>query len=207
MGDLDAWASFVQRHNQLVFRVARSIVKDDAEAEDIVQETYIRAYMHLADFRGPQGLRAWLARIATNEALMRLRRNRRVAHLEDVDQASFADPDANRTRDSASPEASLMRGQVTELIEAAVDALPEEFRPVFMLRNIQQLSTRETAECLGVPESTVKTRLHRANKLVRENIGEQLDMGQPGAFEFGGQRCARVAERVLARIKVLRSRP
>ncbi|MGD8617490.1 MAG: RNA polymerase sigma factor [Gammaproteobacteria bacterium] len=203
-GDLDTWASTIQRHNQRLYRLARSILRDDAEAEDVVQETYVRAYLRLGEFRGPQGFRTWLSRIATNEALMRLRRSRRMVRLDDIDAAALRDAGALPCAEAPSAEAQLMGNELAGLIESAVDALPDEFRPVFALRNLQQLSTRETAECLGVPETTVKTRLHRANRLVRARVSAQIEPGDSGAFGFGGHRCSRLAELVLSRIRALR---
>ena len=199
-GDPKAWEKTLQQNNQFLFRLARSIVKNDIEAEDVVQETYVRAYLKLSDFRGPTGFRSWLARIATNEALMRLRRNRNWQSLEELEETSTSVPQNAQINNDLTPENQAMKKELTTIIENAVDTLPLDFRPVFILRNIQQLSTRETAECLDIPEATVKTRLHRASKLMRSQINQQLDMAESKAFEFAGSRCARITKRTLARI-------
>ena len=203
IGDPEAWLATVKQHNQLLFRLARSIVPSDAAAEDVVQETYVKAYLKLSDFRGPLGFRAWLSRIAINEALMQLRRDRNCVDIDDYNASLMFDVSNSKEQ---TPDGKLMQYELSKVVEAAVDALPNEFRPVFMLRNIQQLSTRETAECLGIPEATVKTRLHRASKLVRTRLSEYINEAEDNAFEFAGKRCARITERVLSRLADLQSR-
>ncbi len=162
-----AFELIMRRHNRRLFRLARSLLRDDAEAEDVLQETYVRAYARLGDLADGQALAAWLARIAANEALGRLRVAARVVSLEDhrargrgdEGEADLADDPAS---DQPGPERRAASGELRRLLEAAVDALPEEFRAVFVLREVEGLSTAEAAACLALRPETVKTRLHRA---------------------------------------------
>lgn len=203
-GDSALFELLMRRHNRLVFHIARSIVLDDAEAEDVVQETYLRAYLHLAEFRGPRGFTTWLTRIATNEALGRVRKARSWTSL---DEAGEVDGDYARAESKGMlmselrrPDDAVSGEQLLRLIEAAVDRLPEEFRVVFMLRAVDQLGIAETAACLGLNRATVKTRFHRARARLRESLGEQLDMAAPDSFSFGGRRCDRIVATVIRRI-------
>ena len=201
-GETAAYELIMRRYNQRLFRIARSILRDDAEAQDAMQEAYVRAYFSLDRFAGPGRLGAWLARITINEALMRKRKQGRTTRLEadgpaDDDMRARGEPAGAPAQE---PEHRLANAQLRQLIEQAVDGLSEEFRTVFVLRAIEQLSVRETAECLDIPEATVKTRFHRARKLVQERLRGQLEAAEMEVFEFAGRRCDAVVSAVLARL-------
>lgn len=205
-GHADAVRVLVRRHNQRLYRVARSILRDDSEAEDVVQETYVRAFTSLSEFRQESSLATWLTRIALNEALGRLRRRRDMVELETLDTTErdraqiipfpLIKPDDN-------PEFSAARQQVRRLIEAAIDKLPEPFRIVFILRDIEELSIEETAVQLGLRSETVRTRLHRAHALLRKTLDAQVASALEDVFAFAGQRCERAAEAVIRRLTIL----
>jgi RNA polymerase sigma-70 factor (ECF subfamily) len=193
----------VRRHNQQLFRVARSILRNDAEAEDVVQATYVSAFTSLAAFRNQSQLATWLTRIALNEALGRLRKARRTVDLEELDMPSRG-RDANLIHFPASvpdPEAEASRNQARRLLERAVDSLPLTFRPVFILRDVQGMNIEETAALLDLKPETVKTRLFRARKLMREAIEKELSGSFSALFPFDGARCASMADRVVAALK------
>ncbi len=207
-GARDAYGAIMQRHNQPLFRVARGILTDDAEAEDVVQETYVRAFAALGTFRGEASLLTWLTRIAINEARGRLRRRKRAAvPLEQVEAAQakgayiVAFPGGQPMEN---PEAEAARSQIRLLLERAVDDLAEPFRLVFILRDVQGCSVEETATLLDVRPETVKTRLHRARKQLRMALHETLETSMRGTFPFLGRRCARITERVLHHLDGLR---
>jgi RNA polymerase sigma-70 factor, ECF subfamily len=204
-GDEGAVRIMVQRHNRRLFRIARAIVKNDAEAEDIVQETYVRAFTSLGSFRGQSALLTWLTRIALNEALGRLRRSRPALPLDELSSAGEVDgarlimfPTAQLPK---SPEAELARSQVRDLLEHAVDGLPESFRIVLILRDIEEMSIEETAALLMIKPETVKTRLHRARKLIRAALSKRLPEAFSELFPFDGKRCANMANRVIDRMR------
>lgn len=194
----------MQRHNRRLYRAARSILNDDAEAEDVVQEAYVRAFTHLDGFRGEAQLSTWLTRIALNEALGRLRRRRTTVGLKDID--AISDQGEARViylpsaRQDSDPEAAAARAEVRRLLERAVDQLPNSFRMVFVLRDIEEMSVEETASHLGLRPETVKTRLHRARRLLREALNKTLASALTDVFPCAGARCARITEAVLERL-------
>ena len=207
-GSEQAYAAIMRRHNGRLFRIARSILKDDAEAEDAVQDTYVRAFLNMEQLRDPANLSGWLLRITTNEALGRLRRQRpTVAFDEIADQEaldgglSAADVGPMRCED---PEASAARHEVQRVLEDAVDGLPTYFRMIFVACAVEQMSITEAAACFGLPANTVKTRLHRARRLLRKSLGAEFAAALPTAFPFAGRRCDRIAARVLARLVATR---
>ncbi len=193
-----AFEQIMRRNNRRLYRLARSIVRDEAEAEDALQEGYLSAYLKLGSWRRAAPLSNWLARIVANEALMRLRRRRPEVGLERL-EAEGAAIDAPLP-DVEDPERAAATRQLRGLLEAAVDALPQEFRSVFVLREIEGLSLRETAAALGIPEATVKTRDFRARRLLKDILGERLAAGFAEAFPFLGARCDRLVARVLERL-------
>lgn len=202
--DSAAFRLIMQRHNRRLFRVARSVLNDDSEAEDVVQEAYVRAFTHLGDFRGDARLSTWLTRIALNEALGRLRHRRPkvdLTHLDRIDEQGESRvilfPAARRDGD---PEAAAARSEVRRLLEQAVDRLPDPFRIVFVLRDIEEMSIEETASQLGLRPETIKTRLHRARRLLRKALDETLSSALVDAFPFAGARCATLTETILERI-------
>jgi len=198
-GEEAAFAAIMRRHNQLLFRTARSIVKSDAEAEEALQEAYLRAWRALSRFRADAKLSTWLVRIVINEALGRLRRTR--APVIPLDTAmNMIEHEGTSLGDAVdgSPDNTAMRAQLRALIEARVDRLPEAFRIVFMLRAVEEMSVREVAEALGIPEATVRTRFHRARALMRESLASEIDVAMADAFAFDGKRCERIVAGVLA---------
>ena len=202
-GEGDAFRVIMQRGNQRLFRVARGVVRDDGEAEDVLQEAYVRAFAAIGGFRGEAGVMTWLTRIVLNEARGRLRRRRPMVGLERIEAAQMDGaevipfPNAFGT---ASPEADAARAQIRGLIEHAVDDLPEAFRIVFIMRDIEECSIEETAANLDLKPETVKTRLHRARRLLREALDARLASTMVEAFPFLGARCGRITEAVLARL-------
>lgn len=191
-GDRDAFVRLLRTYNQRVYRIARSILADDAEAEDAAQEAWVLAWRNLGQFEGRSGFAAWVSRITAREAMARARRRRLVlldgAEEDAMDEAS---PD---------PEHRARQAEARVLLERAIDRLPEHFRAVFVLREIEELSVAETATCLDVAEETVKTRLFRARRLLRGLIGAELEAAAPDVFAFAGERCDRITAAVLGRI-------
>jgi RNA polymerase sigma-70 factor (ECF subfamily) len=203
-GDEAAIRAIVKRNNQRLFRAARAIVRNDAEAEDVVQATYVQAFTNLKTFRAEAQLSTWLTRIALNEALGRVRRRRDFAGLEEIDMQTKAPGGQILPFPSmapADPEAELARSQARHLLEQAVDALPDEFRAVFVLREVECLSTEEAGSLLGIKPETIKTRLHRARRLMRLSIEKQLAGAFSALFPFDGARCADMADHVVAALR------
>ena len=200
--DDQAFRIIMSRYNRRLYRIARGIVRNDSDAEDVVQEAYVKAFMHLADFRGEASLATWLSRITINEALGRLRRKRtrkEVVQIEDQRTQAEIIPFPQMTTQE-DPEKTMAQRQILQLVEQATDNLPENFRLVFITRVIEGMNVEETAEILGIPPETVKTRLHRARKLVREQLDKQIGPVLMDAFPFAGKRCERVTEKVLRRL-------
>ncbi len=204
-GDQRAFELLMRRHNRMLFRAARAILKDDSEAEDALQEAYLSAYRALAGFRGEAQVSTWLARIAINEALGRRRRRKAEAAVIPLEDAT--DPDGELPAGDGTdqqrtlPEFSAMRTEARALMERKIDALPEQFRVVFVLRAIEELSVEETASCLGIPEATVRTRFFRARSLLRESLAREMDSALDEVFAFAGSRCDRIVGAVLARLR------
>jgi len=210
-GDLDAFGQIMRRHNRMLYRAARSILRDDAEAEDCLQSAYLLAYQAIGGFAGQSKLSTWLARIVINEALGRKRRTARrgeVIPFEHVTEYELFPPASGAPSAARpGPEAEAMRHELGLLIERRVDALPEAFRTVFVLRALEELSVEETSALLEIPEATVRTRYFRARSLLRESLARELDMAHDEAFAFAGARCDRIVERVLARLGSSPPRP
>jgi RNA polymerase sigma-70 factor (ECF subfamily) len=200
-GDEAAIRAIIQRHNQRLFRTARAIIRNDAEAEDVVQAAYVQAFTNLAAFRGESQLSTWLTRIALNEALGRMRRRRNTTGLEEIDmQRNAGDGEVVQFPSSLSatdPETELSRSQARHLLERAVDDLPDDFRAVFVLRDVEGMSTDEAASHLGIKPETAKTRLHRARRMMRLSIEKQLSGAFSALFPFDGARCVLMADRVI----------
>lgn len=200
-GDARAFELIMRRHNQLLFRTARSILKSDSEAEDALQDAWLRAWRALDSFRADARLSTWLVRIVANEALGRLRRkSAQVIPLDAAMTSPEPDLQAALTEDSDhGPERFAMRAELRKLLEAGIDDLPEAFRTVFMLRAVEEMETSEIAEALGIPEATVRTRFFRARSLLREGLASRIDVTLSDAFAFDGARCDRIVAGVLAR--------
>jgi RNA polymerase sigma-70 factor (ECF subfamily) len=202
-GERDAFRVIIQRGNQQLFRVARSIVRDDGEAEDVVQEAYARAFAAIGEFRGEASIMTWLTRITLNEARGRLRRRRKMVGLHELEAAQDAGAlimPLPTPPDGANPEVDAARKQIRELIERAIDDLPENFRTVFIMRDVQECNIEETAVSLELKPETVKTRLHRARRLLRRALNEKLAATVTEAFPFLGARCRRITEAALHRL-------
>ncbi|NEJ74008.1 RNA polymerase sigma factor [Rhizobium phaseoli] len=200
IGDEPAIRAIIQRHNQRLFRTARAVIRNDAEAEDVVQASYIKAFINLATFRGEAELSTWLTRITLNEALGRVRARKNTTGLEEIDmQATSASGQIVQFPSSTTdPETELSRSQARHLLEQAVDELPDDFRTIFVLRDVEGMSTNEAASYLGIRAETAKTRLHRARKMMRQSIEKQLSGAFSALFPFDGARCAFMADRVVA---------
>jgi RNA polymerase sigma-70 factor (ECF subfamily) len=201
-GDEQAFERIMRRHNRLLFRTARSVLKSDAEAEDALQEAYLRAWRALATFRAESKLSTWLVRIVINEALGRLRaRGAQVIPLGASAEAE-GPPLAELVEDEPDqrPDRMAMRGEIRRLMEVRIDLLPEVFRTVFMLRAVEELSVDEVALALDLPEATVRTRFFRARGLLREGLSRDVDLATADAFSFDGDRCDRIVKNVIGRI-------
>ncbi|HEX2138621.1 MAG TPA: RNA polymerase sigma factor [Woeseiaceae bacterium] len=199
-GNLEAFAGIIRHHNQRMFRIARSIVTDDAEAMDAVQESFITAYERLEDLKEPQALGVWLARIVRNTALMRLRRNRRYQFMETADLDNVLEMSVPQPHQRL-PEGEVANIQLRRLLEECIDELPEAFRSVFMLRAVEQCSTSATAEILEIEEATVKTRFHRAKRLIQQRLLACFEAAGVGVHEFAGHRCDTIVHNVMQNLR------
>jgi RNA polymerase sigma-70 factor (ECF subfamily) len=200
--DEGAIRAIMQANNRRLYRIARGILRNDSEAEDAVQETYVRAFTHLESFRGDSRLATWLARIAMNEALGRLRRQRQSVDLSTLEarpsSASIIRFPPPITSDD--PEKTMAQREIQHVVEHAIDELPEAFRIVFITRVIEGMNVEETAEILDLKPETVKTRLHRARAMLRVNVEKKIGPVVMEAFPFAGARCARLTNAVLVRL-------
>jgi RNA polymerase sigma-70 factor (ECF subfamily) len=201
-GDTTAFAELMRKHNRMLFRTARAILRDDAEAEDALQEAYLRAYWSIGRFRGEAKLSTWLVRIVANEALARLRKSARRAGIVVPIRARDGDdvlPEAEAPSDDG-PQSRAERSEIRRLLEEKIDALPDAYRSVFVLRALEELSVGETAEALGIPEATVRTLFFRARSQLREALSREIDLAFDDAFAFAGERCDRIVAAVMARL-------
>lgn len=201
-GHSGAFERLMRTHNQLLFRTARSILKEDDAAEDAVQDAYIRAWKALSTFRADSKLSTWLVRIVTNEALGRLRRNS--AQVIPLEAAMMSTEHSTQMALSDTPvkgpEQSALREQMRKLLEDRIDLLPEAFRTVFMLRAVEDLPVEDVAQALDIPEATVRTRYFRARSLLREGLASEVDTTLEQVFSFDGARCDRIVAGVLKAI-------
>jgi RNA polymerase sigma-70 factor (ECF subfamily) len=203
-GDQAAFAFLMRRHNQRLFRTARSILRNDAEAEDAVQEAYLSAYSSIAQYRSDATLATWLTRIVVNVALGQLRKTARRANIAFL----HAEGDATNDRGDAdmhesrleSPEDGVMRAQARALLESSIEALPEAFRTVFVPRAVEEMSGEEVGLCLGIPEATVRSRFFRARSQLRASLLKHADYALEEAYSFDGERCDRIVATVLAKL-------
>jgi RNA polymerase sigma-70 factor, ECF subfamily len=203
--DERAFEALMRRHNRMLYRLARSILKDDAEAEDAVQEAYFAAYRNITGFRGGAKLSTWLARIVLNEAYGRLRKRKHSGVVVPFDAHDRSERQVEESVmadvTTEPPEAAAMRAELRRLLERRIDELPAQFRMVFILRDVEEMSVEETADCLDVPPATVRTRAFRARALLRESLSHDIDMATVDAFEFAGGRCDRIVAAVLDRVR------
>jgi RNA polymerase sigma-70 factor, ECF subfamily len=205
-GEAAAFCEIMRRNNRHLFRAARSVLRDDAEAEDVVQEAYLRAFAALSSFRGEASLATWLTRIAFNEALGRRRKQRPTVALETIEAMPESSAQIIRFPTMTDdPERSAAQREIQKILEASIDALPEPFRLVFVMRDVEEMSVEETASYLGIRPETVKTRLHRARRLLRESLDERLASTLKDSFPFAGARCERTTEAVMARLREVKT--
>lgn len=201
--DHQAFEALMRRYNGRLFRVARAILKDEADAEDALQDAYLDAYRHMDQFRGDAELGTWLTRIVVNQALMRLRRQKR-----DGIVVPFGQADADQTHQEKevpdeqgeSPSTATLRAEIRQILERRIDELPLAFRAVFVMREVEDMSVEETAQALSIPAATVRTRLFRARALLRESLARDVDIATGDVFAFLGARCDRIVAAVLARL-------
>jgi RNA polymerase sigma-70 factor (ECF subfamily) len=196
-----AFELLMRRYNRRLFRVARAILRSDQDAEDAVQDGYLAAYRAIGRFRGDASLSTWLTRIVINEAYARIRKagSATVIPLAEAHEMSDESSDAFRAPDEA-PDTAALRGELRRLLERHIDALPEQFRTAFVLRDVEELSVEEAAAALDVPAATVRTRAHRARALLRTALAREIDVATLDAFGFAGARCDRMVSTVLARV-------
>lgn len=200
--DESAIRALTQRFNRRLFRIARSILRDDAEAEDVVQEAFVRAFTGLATFRGDASFNTWITRIAMNEALGRLRSRRPTVDWETYGENRRQEQvlDVPRSAVSGDPEQIMAQGEIRVVLEQAIDELPDSFRAVFVARLVEGMSVEETADLFGLKTETVKTRLHRARLLLRESLDNRLGPSLTRTFPFGDSRCAAMTDAVIRRV-------
>ncbi len=199
-GDAAAFERLMRQHNSRLFRMARAILKDDGEAEDALQDAYLEAYRHIGTFRGDATLSTWLMRIVINQALMRVRRQKRDRVVVSFDERPGERPEPP-AGPAESPTDALRRAEIRRLLEQRIDQLPVAFRTVFVMREVEDMTVDETAACLGIPAATVRTRLFRARALLRESLARDLDMASADVFAFAGARCDRIVRAVFARLE------
>jgi RNA polymerase sigma-70 factor (ECF subfamily) len=200
-GDVAEFECLMRRFNRRLYRLARATLKDTTEAEDVLQDAYIRAYQSMHGFRGDASLGTWLARLVLNECFARMRRTARRENVIPMVQASrHVEATEMIIDDSRSPLDEVGRVQVRELLERKVDALPESFRTVFVLRSVEELTVDETADVLGIPEETVRSRHFRAKALLKQSLEAELDHAEHDLFQFGGDCCDRIVRKVLKRL-------
>ena len=197
-GDGAAFELLMRRHNRRLFRIARSVLRDDADAEDALQESYLAAYRAVGTYRADASLATWLSRLVLNHCLARRRREQRRDTIVAIvpqgdDDVGEVDPDT--------PDRLLVRAQLRSLLQRRLDELPEAFRTVFVLRCVEELSVEETAELLAIPEATVRSRHFRARSLLRESLAQDIDVAEQELMGFDGERCDRVVAEVLARLR------
>jgi len=201
-GDAAAFEALMRRHNRTMFRTARAILRDDAEAEDALQEAYLQAFRTIGGFRGDAKFSTWMARVVANEALARLRKQVRRAAIVPL-QGGVEVEEINPTTEPGmdqGPENAARRAEIRKLLEKRIDALPGAYRPVFMLRAVEEYSVEETAAILQIPEATVRSRFHRARSLLREKLASEVDLAYEEVFGFAGERCDRIVATVMQRI-------
>jgi RNA polymerase sigma-70 factor (ECF subfamily) len=198
-GETRLFEVLMRRHNQRVFRVARALLKDDSEAEDVMQQAYVEAYSHLSQFAGRAQFSTWLTKIALYEAYARLRRRGRF--VQEAASPASEEGAMSRIRSTApNPEQQASQAQLRKLLESAIEDLPETYRTTFILRDIEGMNTAEAAECLGIRQDAVKTRLHRARAVLREELYRRAGVAASTAFSFHLSRCDVIVREVFARI-------
>lgn len=197
-GDRAAFTGLMRRYNRRLFRLARAALRDDAEAEDALQEAYIAVYRSIGQYRGEASLSTWLSRVVLNECRARLRKGVRRQNVFPI--VTSDEMDTMVGDESGRPDRAFGRSEMRALIERKLDQLPDEYRMAFMLRAIEEFTVEEAAACLGIPEATVRSRHFRAKSLLRESLAREIDTAERDLYEFGGARCDCIVERVNARL-------
>jgi RNA polymerase sigma factor (sigma-70 family) len=204
-GDHAAFESLMRTYNGKLFRIARAILKDDQDAEDALQDAYLEAYRHLDEFRGASELSTWLTRIVVNQALMRLRKEKRRSSIVPFRTGTSTDAESPETQvpdiTSESPSAAAIRGETRRILERRIDELPASFRTVFIMREVEDMGVDEIAECLSISPATVRTRVFRARALLRAALARDIDLATGDVFAFAGARCDRIVAVVLRRLR------
>jgi len=198
-----AFELLMRRYNQRLYRLARSMLRDAADAEDAVQDAYLAAYQSMGAFRGEASLATWLSRVVVNQCLARLRRQVRRDNI--IPMVSLGGPGEEEVTampadDKDTPDRALVRAELRAVLERKLDELPESFRTVFVLRSVEELTVEETARTLNLPEATVRSRHFRARSMLRESLAQDIDIAERDVFSFAGDRCDRIVAKVLARL-------
>ena len=208
-GDEAAFTLLMRRYNQTLYRTARCILKDDAEAEDAVQEAYLLAYKAMPGFRGDAKLSTWLVKIVVNESIARMRKRARRAEVIHLDGQTHEDIQAAEgymnEATTEEPERAALQAEARRLLEARIDKLPDAFRTVFVLRALEEMTVEEAAASLGINEATVRSRFFRARALLREGLAREIDFALDRAFSFAGDRCDRIVAGVIAKLERLKT--
>jgi RNA polymerase sigma-70 factor (ECF subfamily) len=197
-GERDLFEILMRRHNQRLYRVARSVLNHDEEAEEVLQESYVRAFTKLDQFRGQAKLSTWLSKIVLYEALSRLRKKRRIVEVGTVSEleTKMGVSEQNKT-----PQDEMMRNETIQIMEKAINALPAKYRSVLVMREVEGLNVAETADHLGLTEQTVKTRLFRAHSILRKQITQELGQNLSSVYSFMNERCDRIVQNVMLRVR------
>ena len=203
-GDHAAFETLMRTYNGKLFRIARAILKHDGDAEDVLQDAYLEAYRHLDEFRGGSELSTWLTRIVVNQALMRLRKEKRRSSIVPFRSGASTNAEAPEAQvpdnRSESPSAAAIRAETRRILERRIDELPSSFRAVFIMREVEDMGVDEIAECLSISPATVRTRLFRARALLRAALARDIDVATGDVFAFAGARCDRIVANVLAQL-------
>ena len=200
-GDRSAFERMMRSYNRRLFRLARATLRDRTEAEDALQDAYILAFRSIGQFRGDSSLATWLSRLVLNECFSRMRRNSRRNNVVPIVSATTHTESIHMiAAESESPDTALGRAQMRELLERKVDELPDNFRSVFVLRSVEEMSVDETAGSLGIPEETVRSRHFRAKNMLRDSLARDLNLAERDLYEFGGMHCDRIVAAVLRRL-------
>jgi RNA polymerase sigma-70 factor, ECF subfamily len=207
-GQQAAFVELMRRYNRRLYRTTRSILRDDQEAEDALQDAWLSAFRNFASFRGEASMATWLTRIAVNAALARRRQQQRGAsiislnsHLDEDDMEPEQDLSQQDPEPLSSPELEAARGEMRAILERSIDQLPDPFRTVFVLRALEEMPSEEVAAVLGIPEATARTRYFRARAMLRDSLARQIDLAEGQAFGFEGGRCDRMVAVVLATLQ------
>jgi RNA polymerase sigma-70 factor (ECF subfamily) len=201
-GDRSAFESMMRQYNRRLYRLARSAMRNETDAEDALQEAYLSAYRSIGEFRGDSSLSTWLTRLVLNECMGRLRRSaRRQNVIPMVSSNTDIDVDNLPGNDTDPPDKAIGRAQMRALLERKLDELPESFRMVFVLRAVEEMTVEDTAQCLGLNEATVRSRHFRARGLLRESLARDIDLAERDLFDFGGAHCDRVVAGVMGRLE------